>query len=213
MTRQPAPFQSPGQTRTTPVPPDVRAHGLWAFESRHDSKFVMPATIHPFFKLLLIREGAGGVEIEGEQKPCRQGDLIIVPANIRHRVVDLPRSPLSLYGLGVSLQQLPSVVSILEDLQPGVYGESMFRTLRIEQRLRKLLYLNDQNDAAGQLSSIATALDLLAELSLALNPPRTRGALKTAPSVRHAAGKMRICLTIRCWKHISPGCTAIFTNR
>jgi AraC family L-rhamnose operon regulatory protein RhaS len=39
--------------------------------------------------------------------------------------------------------------------------------------------LNDQLDAASQLASIATAIDLLAELSLILDPPEIRGTAKS----------------------------------
>lgn len=158
--------------RSTPVPVDLRGHGLWVFESRHDQTFVMPVTEHPFFKLLLIREGAGEIEFERARLSCETGSLVLVPANSRHRIIDRPRDPISLYGLGIELKQLASVASVLETFPPSVHEEATLRTLSIEQRLRKLLYLNDQMDSASQLSSIATAIDLIAELSLLLRPPR-----------------------------------------
>lgn len=168
---------SPGQaeTRSTPVPPDLRAHGLWIFESRHDQSFAMPVTQHPFFKLLLIREGSGDIEFEGLHACCKGGSLVLVPAGVRHRIIDKPRAPISLYGLGIELHQLPSLVSVLAAFSPRVYDEAELRTLRLEPRLRKLLFLSEHTDAANQLASIATAIDLLAELSLLLSPPGNRG--------------------------------------
>ncbi len=136
----------------------------------------MPVTEHSFFKLLLIREGSGDIQFGRKRVACEKGSLVLVPASTRHRIIDLPRTPISLYGLGMDFRLLPSVASVIATFPPGVHGESNLRTLRIEQRLRKLLYLNDQTDAASQLSSIATAIDLLAELSLLLSPPREKRA-------------------------------------
>jgi AraC-like DNA-binding protein/mannose-6-phosphate isomerase-like protein (cupin superfamily) len=175
MTPAPSAFQGSELTRSTPVPPDMRSHGLWAFESRHDQSFAMPITSHPFFKLLLIREGLGTLEFEGESSGCEGGDLVLVPARVRHRVIDLPKAPISLYGLGIDQRQLPCVASVVAGFRNGVYQEPLLRSLRIEQRLRKILYLHHQLDSASQLASIATAIDLLAELSLILDPPEIRG--------------------------------------
>jgi AraC-like DNA-binding protein/mannose-6-phosphate isomerase-like protein (cupin superfamily) len=179
MQASPSPFESQEPTRSTPVPPNLRSHGLWAFESRHDPKFAMPVTAHAFFKLLLIREGAGAIEFEGAETACESGDLVLVPARVRHRIIDLPRAPIALYGLGVDLHPLHSAGAVIEGFKAEVQPASRLRTLRIEQRLRKILYLNDQSDAASQLSSVATAIDLLAELSLLIHPPRVGGGRRS----------------------------------
>ncbi len=182
----------PGQeeTRSTPVPPDLRAHGLWIFESRHDQSFAMPVTQHPFFKLLLIREGSGDIEFEGLRACCESGSLVLVPAGVRHRIIDKPRAPIALYGLGIEIHCLPSLVSVLANFSPRVHDEAELRTLRLEPRLRKLLFLNEHTDAANQLASIATAIDLLAELSLLLNPPGDLGseALSGQPDTTGSPG-------------------------
>jgi len=162
------------QRRSTPVPQNLRTNGLWAFESRHDQAFAMSMTTHSFLKLLWIREGNGSIEMDGELVRCETGDLVLVPARLKHRIVDSSHSPISLYGLGVDFKQLTCISPVLPCFVAGVYREPKFQTLRIEQHLRKILYLNDQQDAPSLLSSVATAIDLLAELALVLVPPKRK---------------------------------------
>ena len=161
------------QVRSTPVPQNMQTSGLWAFESRHDPSFAMKTTRHRFLKLLWIREGSGAIEFDGEIKDCEMGDLVLVPPRLRHRIIDSVRNPLSLYGLGVDSNRLHCIASVLKGFSAGIYREPKFRTLLVEQRLRKILYLIDQPGAPSQLSSVATAIDLLAELALVLDPPKT----------------------------------------
>jgi len=165
---------SSSQRRSTPVPQNLDCNGLWAFESRHDQAFSMGTTTHTFFKLLWIREGHGSVEMDGEPIHCETGDLVLLPARLPHRIVDSSHSPISLYGLGIDFNQLTCVAPVLPCFIAGVYREPKFHTLRIEQHLRKILYLNDQQDAPSLLSSVATAMNLLAELALVLVPPKNK---------------------------------------
>ncbi|MCY2973474.1 MAG: AraC family transcriptional regulator [Planctomycetota bacterium] len=160
--------------RSTPVPQNLGSNGLWAFESRHDQAFSMGTTTHSFFKLLWIREGHGSIEMDCKQVRCETGDLVLLPARLPHRIVDSAHSPISLYGLGIDFRQLTCVSLILPSFIAGVYREPKFQTLRIEQHLRKILYLNDQEDAPSLLSSVATAMNLLAELALVLVPPKSK---------------------------------------
>ncbi len=170
MTR-PHPSARKSDARSWPVPPDVRVSGLWAFESRHDTSFSMQTTRHSFLKLLWIREGTATIEFEAKRMTCEMGDLVIVPPHLPHRIIDSPDAPVSLCGLGVDFKRLRCVEPVLPLLAVGVHRGSELRSLQIEQSLRKILYLIDQDDPASQLSSVATAINLLAEMALILAPP------------------------------------------
>ncbi len=73
------------------------AHGVWAGESRHAKGFVMPEASHDFTKLLYVISGAGWLDRENLRAPLQAGDVVLVPADCRHRILDQPRRPLSLY--------------------------------------------------------------------------------------------------------------------
>ncbi len=167
----PAPNQKPIE-RSSPVPTDIRDNGLWAFESRHAETFSMQVTQHPFLKLLWIREGEASIEFETTSSPCEMGNWVIVAPRLKHRIIDSPSKPVSLYGLGIDFRKLKCIQPVLPILKSGVYRELKFQSLRVEQQLRRILYLIDQQDVASQLSSVSTALDLIAELALVLAPPK-----------------------------------------
>ncbi|WP_315854473.1 AraC family transcriptional regulator [Aporhodopirellula rubra] len=164
-------MSQPSETRSSPVPANMRANGLWVFESRHAETFAMSVTRHTFLKLLWIREGRARIEFGDESQDCETGNLVIVPARTRHRIVDSPNTPVSLCGLGVNEKQLKSLSPVMPLFRCGVFAGPQMSTLRIEHQFRKLLYLVDQDDVASELSSVAVALELLAELALNLTSP------------------------------------------
>ncbi|WP_236621493.1 AraC family transcriptional regulator [Rhodopirellula sallentina] len=159
------------ETRSSPVPPNMRGNGLWVFESRHDDSFAMSVTRHPFLKLLWIREGHAEIKFGTRSQSCEMGDLVMVAPQMKHRIVDSPDAPVSLCGLGVNEKQLRCVSPVMPLFRSGVYSGARMGTLRIEQQFRRLLYLVDQHDAASELSSVGIAMELLAELAMKLTPP------------------------------------------
>ncbi len=155
--------------RSKPVPPKINKIGIWAFESKHTETFTMKFTAHSFLEILFIREGDGQVETGTLATQCTIGDLVVIPPRQQHRLIDNEASPISLYGLGVDLRWLDAIPNALELFQYGVYSNSDAEQQRIEQHLRRLLYLFQQSDTASQFASIATALTLLSEISYVLN--------------------------------------------
>ncbi|MCC7336515.1 MAG: helix-turn-helix transcriptional regulator [Pirellulaceae bacterium] len=159
----------------------MRATGLWVFESRHAESFSMSVTEHSFLKLLWIREGRAKIRFKGASPDCETGNLVIVPPFTSHRIVDSLDAPVSLYGLGVDTKQLKCVEPVLATFQSGVYLGQRLGALSIEQHFRKLLYLVDQEGAASQFSSVAVALELLAELALKMAQPESRTSTTPKP--------------------------------
>lgn len=158
--------------RSAPVPESMSDSGLWVFESRHDEAFFMNATEHRFPKLLYIREGRGQIAAEWppdvlDASHCVSGDCVLVPARLKHRVVDAPRHPISLYGLALDPQKLTPCAELDAMLAAGKLSPQRVSLLDIERRLRRLLYLVSQNRPATTLSAIAGAMEIFAQLALA----------------------------------------------
>jgi AraC-like DNA-binding protein len=164
---------SASRLRSNPVEEKLGESGIWAFESRHGEAFTMATTVHRFPKLLLIREGKGKVEGDWGDPSCKKGDCVLVPPGIRHRIVDQTGHAISLYGLGVASRLMGCVPEILSELPSGVYPISAMKSVAVEHRMRRVLYLNGKSDAASRLACVAAALELFAEVSMALRGTHT----------------------------------------
>jgi len=158
--------------RTSPVEEKLRESGIWAFESRHGDSFSMALTMHLFPKLLLIREGAGQVEGDWGALVCKTGDCVLVPPGLRHRIVDDPNAAIALYGLGIATKLLSCVPEAVAGLPAGVFSAEQLKPVLAEQRIRRILYLDGQSDAASRLACVAASLELFAEVAMALGPSR-----------------------------------------
>lgn len=154
--------------RTHPVEEKLSDYGIWAFESRHGVEFSMASTVHRFPKLLLIREGQGRVAGDWGVIDCKMGDCIVVPPKLTHRIIDSPSAAISLYGLGIATKLLSCVPGIVDELPTGVLPSEQLKSIAVEHRLRRILYLDGQTDKASQLSCVAASLELFAELAIAM---------------------------------------------
>lgn len=157
--------------RIAPVEENVDESGIWAFESQHGDAFQMDFTRHRFLKLLLITAGAGVIEGDWGKPVCKKGDLVVVPAGLRHRIVDSHRQPISLYGLGIAHKLFRPVAGVADTFPSGVLQAQQLGPLRLENRMRRLLYTHRQGDPLHRLASVAAALDLVAQVSLAITTP------------------------------------------
>jgi len=154
--------------RIVPVEEKLDETGIWAFESQHGDTFQMDFTCHQFLKLLLITAGAGVIEGDWGEQVCKKGDLVFVPAGLRHKIVDSWRQPISLYGLGIAPHLFRSVDRVVEAFPSGVLQAQLLGPLRLENRLRRLLYTHRQGGPLHRLATVAGALDLVAQVSLAI---------------------------------------------
>ncbi len=157
--------------RFAPVEENLDESGIWAFESQHGDTFQMDFTQHRFLKLLLITAGAGVIEGDWGRPVCKKGDLVVVPAAMRHKIVDSHRQPISLYGLGIADQLFHPVDRVVATFPSGILPAEQLGPLRLENRMRRLLYTHRQGDPLHRLASIAAALDLMAQISLAVATP------------------------------------------
>jgi len=140
--------------RSSPVEEKLGESGIWAFESRHGESFFMGFTMHRFPKLLLIREGVGQVESDLGTFTCKTGDCVLVTPGLNHRIVDDANTPITLYGLGVAMKLLACVPEVVAQLPAGVFSAEQLKPVLAEQRIRRILYLDGQSDAASRLACV-----------------------------------------------------------
>lgn len=167
------PVQMPAK-RTVPVEENLDESGIWAFESQHGDAFQMDLTHHRFLKLLLITAGAGAIVGDWGSPVCKKGDLVIIPAGVRHKIVDTHRQPISLYGLGIAPQCFRPVAMATDMIPSGILPAQQLGPLRLENRLRRLLYTHRQSSPLYRLASVAAALDLVAQVTLAVRSDAVR---------------------------------------
>jgi len=158
----------PERLRSGPVDERLRESGVWAFESRHGASFSMTTTVRRFPKLLLIREGSGQVIGDWGNLRCETGDCVLVPPGLRHRIEDDPLRAIWLYGLGVATRLFSCVPEMIAELPRGVLSSAQLKAIAVEQRLKRILYLDGRADAASRLACVASSLELFAEIAAAV---------------------------------------------
>jgi len=122
--------------------------GLAVFESHHGTQFHMAWRTDAFPKVLLLIGGRGRLLLHDAEHPLQKGMALIIPSHTRHRIVDQPGKPLSLYALCFGPGPFPS---------PAL-RETVFAHLRLDDnealhreltRLLRLILLEQRRAAAG----------------------------------------------------------------
>jgi len=157
--------------RSSPVEEKLGESGIWAFESRHGESFFMGFTMHRFPKLLLIREGVGQVESDLGTFTCKTGDCVLVTPGLNHRIVDDANTPITLYGLGVATKLLACVPEVVAQLPAGVFSAEQLKPVLAEQRIRRILYLDGQSDAASRVAAKHGSQDYIRGVPMRLRRP------------------------------------------
>lgn len=160
------------QKRTEPVPEAMTKLGIWVFESRHDENFAMSSTRHTFPKLLYFREGSGKIWYQNGSEPksiavnCNPGDCVFMASGTPHRIIDAPKDPISLFGLAIDPRQFPPCEDLDMIIPNGALPRHRVSLLRIEHRIRRLLYLITKRDTGSRLSTIAGAIETFAQIAM-----------------------------------------------
>ncbi len=101
----------------TPLKPSFDRSGICALESHHAHDFRMNWTRHPFWKVLIIREGKGRLEASRQHWFLGPDLQVIIPPGLRHRICDNASAPLSIYVICIGAPELQAELSRL--LPPG----------------------------------------------------------------------------------------------
>jgi AraC-like DNA-binding protein len=117
---------------------------IYVIESQHSDDFRMDWTRHAFPKILYAWKGAGCLWTEKAKYPLSSGRILLVPDDVRHRIVDVERKPLSLYVLFL---RNPSVTNLFRENgltacrmigneALGAIAKRLFRDILYEQTLQ-----------------------------------------------------------------------------
>ncbi|MEO1227212.1 MAG: hypothetical protein AAFX92_23615, partial [Pseudomonadota bacterium] len=135
--------------RVRPVTVSLEDRDLAVFESRHAPNFAMEIGTWPFEKLCLVRQGSGVLRLESTDRPLAEGDLLRIPADIRHAFVDQPSQPMTLTmacyderiaaGNAQSERILGRYRAALAPLEPYPLT-APHRRLQVTRRFRQLVF-------------------------------------------------------------------------
>ncbi len=96
----------------SPVNVSLPTFGISAFTSQHAVDFCIPFGSSAFDKLCFVESGCGELQHEGGALEIAKGDLVRVPAELQHRFVDRPGTPMTLSVLCVEASALTSPASV-----------------------------------------------------------------------------------------------------
>lgn len=170
-----------------PVEVVLPKHGVAVLESRHRADFFMPWREDPFAKVLYILGGSGRLCLEDRELELDTEQICLVPANVRHRLVDEREKPVWLLGLcldpghvawaGIAhaLFAVPEAVT-----QPALLQESALS-------LKRLLFEQSAGKEGWREMQVAWCGMLLVNLMRGQGDP---GQMKAVDRVRWYASEM-----------------------
>ncbi|MEM9645346.1 MAG: AraC family ligand binding domain-containing protein, partial [Planctomycetota bacterium] len=144
--------------------------GVLVAESHHSRDFAMSARSHPFVKLIYVLEGSGKLEAQLKSRPFETGDVIIIPPGLRHRIIDSPEAPTSLYVACLSLDLLHFDPSLAKQFRFTVLTDPHLTT-RVAVTMRRMVYRQQSRDRG---ISLAMATDSLRLIETILEPKTAR---------------------------------------
>ena len=152
--------------------------GVYLIESHHSHHFCMDWTTHPFLKILFILKGEGKLLVGGRNYRLRANQTAVVPRGVRHRIVDSPKNPLSLYVLCLKNGAVETFCprmryASLRTNTPTALGGV------VKNILRNLLYEQARNDVGADIVIIGLTLELIGMLIRGQSTKRT--ILNVAP--------------------------------
>lgn len=171
--------------QSTPVPVRWREEG-WAFlESHHSDGFFMDWRREAFPKILMILGGKGNLELEHEQKVFLSSPaLCVIPKGLKHRVVDQPGSPFSLYGLCLKKLRFPCEKLVDEACKEVHVDFDPQRLKPFNDLLRRLLW----EDRSGEEIPVEDQVVLLYEiLREVIKSGRSKDLQATTPAGQRVA--------------------------
>lgn len=177
-----------------PIAVALPAFGVFVLESHHTRGFRMEPVCHDFAKLIQPFSGAGWLVRAGARIPLRPGDVVFVPAGVRHHIEDDGARPLSLYVLCLSAvhagRGAPALAAFRRFPLPPWSGElrSLIRHLLHEQTLNRpgaeLMITGLASQALGHIVRAASRREKRAHPAQDRQPTRARVAAYAAELAR-----------------------------
>jgi AraC family L-rhamnose operon regulatory protein RhaS len=188
--------------RRTPVAVHLPPHGVYVWETQHDHGFRMETESHPFAEVFYVLDGSGAFIIEGTGHECGPADVVIVPPGARHSIEDA-RSPLTLYGIGVSADLLAYDADAMRQARAGVVPGSRALSGRVRAGLRRLLYEQTDTQPGARTLIVGLTLQLVAALARVAGSPDPSRADPTGDANRRAVERFLAELAHRFYEPVA----------
>ncbi len=143
------------------LPESIPKWGIKVLESHHSDDFVMEWRKHPFLKIVYVLAGEGTLFIEESKLDFRAKDVLVVPQQLKNRIVDSPNAPSSLYILCLAPSLWSFDSSIEKRFQQGRIKRSGYQADRAAALLRRLLFYQSNGGQNATLAMASAALSIL----------------------------------------------------
>jgi AraC family L-rhamnose operon regulatory protein RhaS len=149
---------------------------VFVLESHHAPDFRMTAQCHHFLEVFYVLSGAGAFHIDGDTHPCRQNDVVVVPAGRTHWIEDDPSAPLALYGICVAPEVWRHEPALIDRVPAGRLSIAASQATPIRAYLRRLLFEQTLARPGSRLQVLGLTLQVLAVLARGSPEPAPRPA-------------------------------------
>ena len=153
------------QPTREPVPHVFPDWGVDVFESHHAEGWAMPPVSHDFLKLVLVHDGAGFIEMEGEETAVSRGDAFVVPIGTMHVISDSEGEPMSLYVVSVKKELLDATCFKPTSLPQGIIELGDHSVEKIERGMRRLLFEQTLDLPTTGAQMVALTLRLFVDIA------------------------------------------------
>ena len=184
------------QRQIGPVDVTFRSRGYALLESHHEEDFFMDWRRDSFPKLLLFVGGEGVMEMSDQSFAIRAPMVYVVPQNRKHRIVDAPGKPLSLYGICLQSANFPSRTLVRAACADLRVESDPRRIQRIEGLLRELMAEERLQQPEFEDAQLSLVMSILVEIA---RGPKT-DALQVSDS-RHRVSTYIASLENEFWKN------------
>ncbi len=147
-----------------PVEVQIPPHGVAVLESRHRADFFMPWRSDSYAKVLYVLSGSGRLCLENREQALGPEQIILIPSEIQHRLVDEHGKPVWLLGLCIDIEN-PAWSEVANALFSG--AEVVANPSLIQESvtgLKRLLYEQSARKPGWQEMQIALCGTLLVKL-------------------------------------------------
>ena len=145
-----------------PLEVDIPSCGVTIVESHHSQDFRMDWSTHPFLKVLAVINGIGALETEVSHLEIQPFDLLLVPSDSTHRIIDDTENPLSLQIVCIGSDLVVDVAR-----HDGIRFQEILRmrqstlTKRLRPLLRRMMTEQSRGQAGSSTLLRALSLELL----------------------------------------------------
>ena len=135
--------------------------GILVLESHHSPAFTMEWRTHRFIKIVYVLKGAGEFRIEEKTYDFRFGDVMVIPAGTRNRIVDDDMSASSLYVCCISPRRLDFDSMLEKQLETYLYrGDGRFAN-RVATLMRRMVHSQQTATSMKSITMVADAIRLI----------------------------------------------------